>query len=238
MHPLAPLRPSACKSERMNGHDRPRVYPPPSRWQLPSPDGADAHGLVGVGADLEPGTLLAAYAGGLFPMPMHKKLVGWWSPDPRGVLPLDGLIIARSLRQSCHRFEIRVDTAFTEVMRRCGDPQRPHGWINQQFIDAYTVLHEMGWAHSIETWREGELVGGLYGLMIGRFFAGESMFHSQTDASKVAVVATVEWLREADVELFDVQWSTSHLASLGVVEIPREEYLRRLTIATASATQR
>jgi len=222
----------------MNGHDRPRVYPPPSRWQLPSPDGADAHGLVGVGADLEPGTLLAAYAGGLFPMPMRKKLVGWWSPDPRGVLPLDGLIISRSLRQGCQRFEIRVDTAFTEVMRRCGDPQRPHGWINQQFIDAYTVLHEMGWAHSIETWREGELVGGLYGLMIGRFFAGESMFHSQTDASKVAVVATVEWLREADVELFDVQWSTSHLASLGVVEIPRQEYLRLLTIATASATER
>lgn len=222
----------------MNGHDRPRVYPPPSRWQLPSPDGADAHGLVGVGADLEPGTLLAAYAGGLFPMPMRKKLVGWWSPDPRGVLPLDGLIISRSLRQSCRRFEIRVDTAFTEVMRRCGDPQRPHGWINQQFIDAYTVLHAMGWAHSIETWRDDELVGGLYGLLIGRFFAGESMFHSQTDASKVAVVATVEWLREARAELFDVQWSTSHLASLGVIEIPRQEYLRRLVDATASATQR
>ena len=219
----------------MNGHDRPRVHPAPSRWQLPSPAGADALGLVGVGADLEPGTLLAAYAGGLFPMPMRKKLVGWWSPDPRGVLPLDGLIVSRSLRQSCRRFEIRVDTAFTEVMRRCGDPRRPHGWINQQFIDAYTVLHEMGWAHSIETWRDGELVGGLYGLMIGHFFAGESMFHSQTDASKVAVVATVDWLREAGAELFDVQWSTSHLASLGVVEIPRQEYLRRLAHATASA---
>ena len=238
MHPFASLRPSACESERMNGHNRPRVYPPPSRWQLPSPSDADAHGLVGVGADLEPGTLLAAYAGGLFPMPMRKKLIGWWSPDPRGVLPLDGAIISRSLRQSCRRFEIRVDTAFTEVMRRCGDPQRPHGWINQQFIDAYTVLHELGWAHSIETWRDGELVGGLYGLLIGRFFAGESMFHSQTDASKVAVVATVEWLRDAGAELFDVQWSTSHLASLGVVEIPRQEYLGRLAIATASATER
>jgi len=219
----------------MNGHDRPLVYPPPSRWQLPSPAGADSHGLVGVGADLEPGTVLAAYAGGLFPMPMRKKLVGWWSPDPRGVLPLDGLIVSRSLRQSCRRFEVRIDTSFTEVMRRCGDPQRPHGWINQQFIDAYTVLHEMGWAHSIETWRDGELVGGLYGLLIGRFFAGESMFHSQTDASKVAVVATVDWLRGADADLFDVQWSTSHLASLGVIEIPRQEYLRRLAIATASA---
>lgn len=216
----------------MNGPPRSRVQPAPSRWHLPSPADADAHGLVGVGADLEPGTLLAAYRGGLFPMPMRKKLIGWWSPDPRGVLPLDGVIVSRSLRQSCRRFEIRVDTAFSEVMRRCGDPQRPHGWINEPFIEAYRRLHEMGWAHSIETWRDGELVGGLYGLLIGRFFAGESMFHSATDASKVAVVATVEWLREEQVELFDVQWSTSHLASLGVVEIPRTEYLRRLAMAT------
>jgi len=218
----------------MTGAHRPRIQPPPSRWQLPSPAEADGHGLVGVGADLEPGTLLAAYAGGLFPMPMRKKLIGWWSPDPRGVLPLDGLIVSRSLRQSCHRFEVRIDTSFTEVVRNCGDPKRPHGWINEQFIDAYTLLHEMGWAHSIETWRDGELVGGLYGLLIGGFFAGESMFHSVTDASKVAVVATVEWLRETGVELFDVQWSTSHLASLGVVEIPRAEYLRRLARATPS----
>lgn len=219
----------------MNGPGRPRVQPAPSRWQLPSPADADGHGLVGVGADLEPGTLLAAYRGGLFPMPMRKKMIGWWSPDPRGVLPLDGVIISRSLRQSCRRFEIRVDTAFTEVMRRCGDPQRPHGWINEPFVVAYTRLHEMGWAHSIEAWRNGELVGGLYGLLIGRFFAGESMFYSVTDASKVAVVATVEWLREAQVELFDVQWNTSHLASLGVIEIPRTEYLRRLATATYEA---
>ena len=217
----------------MNGPDRPSVPPAPSRWQLPSPADADENGLVGVGADLEPGTLLAAYRAGLFPMPMRKKLIGWWSPDPRGVLPLDGVSISRSLQQSRRRFEIRVDSAFTEVMRRCGDPQRPHGWINEPFIAAYTQLHEMGWAHSIETWRNGELVGGLYGLLIGRFFAGESMFHSVTDASKVALVATVEWLREAQVVLFDVQWSTSHLASLGVIEIPRVEYLRRLTTATS-----
>ena len=219
----------------MNGVQRPRIQPPSSRWQLPSPAAADKHGLVGVGADLEPGTLLAAYSGGLFPMPMRKKLIGWWSPDPRGVLPLDGLVISRSLRHSCRHFEIRFDTAFTEVMQRCGDPRRPNGWINEHFIEAYTTLHEMGWAHSIETWRDGELVGGLYGLLIGRFFAGESMFHSVTDASKVAVVATVEWLRTVEAELFDVQWSTSHLASLGVIEIRRSEYLRRLAIATAMA---
>jgi leucyl/phenylalanyl-tRNA--protein transferase len=219
----------------MNGLDRgDRVQPAPSPWQLPSPADADEYGLVGVGADLEPGTLLAAYRSGLFPMPFRKKLIGWWSPDPRGVLPLDGLIVSRSLRSSCRRFEIRVDTCFTDVMRRCGDPKRPHGWINAAFIDAYTRLHEMGWAHSIETWRDGELVGGLYGIRIGRLFAGESMFHSVTDASKVAVVATVERLREAGVELFDVQWRTDHLASLGVIDVPRVEYLRRLADATAT----
>jgi leucyl/phenylalanyl-tRNA--protein transferase len=209
------------------------IEPAPTHWQLPSPSEADEHGLVGVGADLEPGTLLAAYCGGLFPMPFRKQLVGWWSPDPRGILPLDGIVVSRSLRQSARRFEVRFDTAFTEVMRRCGDPRRPHGWINAQFIDAYTRLHEMGWAHSIETWRDGELVGGLYGLLIGRFFAGESMFHTATDASKVAMVATVEALRDVGAELFDVQWSTPHLASMGVVEVPRVEYLRRLATATS-----
>jgi leucyl/phenylalanyl-tRNA--protein transferase len=208
------------------------IEPTPSRWQLPSPVDADEHGLVGVGADLEPGTLLAAYRGGLFPMPFRKKLIGWWSPNPRGILPLDGLVVSRSLRQSTRRFEVRIDTEFTEVMRRCGDPGRPHGWINDDFVHAYTRLHEMGWAHSVETWRDGELVGGLYGVRIGRFFAGESMFHTATDASKVAVVATVALLRESGGLLFDVQWTTPHLASLGVVDLPRVEYLRRLATAT------
>jgi leucyl/phenylalanyl-tRNA--protein transferase len=208
------------------------IEPSRSRWQLPSPVDADENGLVGVGADLEPGTLLAAYRGGLFPMPFRKKMIGWWSPNPRGILPLDGLIVSRSLRQSARKFEVRVDTAFTEVMLRCADPQRPHGWINADFVSAYTRLHEMGWAHSVETWREGELVGGLYGVRIGRFFAGESMFHTATDASKVAVVATVELLRESGALLFDVQWTTAHLASLGVIDVPRVEYLRRLATAT------
>jgi leucyl/phenylalanyl-tRNA--protein transferase len=208
------------------------IEPRPSQWQLPSAFEADEHGLVGVGADLEPGTLLAAYRGGLFPMPFRKRLVGWWSPDPRGILPLDHIVVSRSLRQSMRRFDVRSDTAFTEVMRRCGDPRRPHGWINESFVAAYSRLHEMGWAHSIETWRDGELVGGLYGLLIDRFFAGESMFHTVTDASKTAMVATVEALREEGAELFDVQWSTPHLASMGVVEVPRVEYLRLLARAT------
>jgi len=208
------------------------VVPPTTLWQLPSPEVADANGLVGVGADLEPGTLLAAYRHGLFPMPFRKGQIGWWSPDPRGILPLDGLIVSRSLRASQRKFDIRIDTAFTEVVRRCGDPSRPHGWINDEFIAAYTRLHEMGWAHSIETWRNDELVGGLYGLRIGGLFAGESKFHTVTDASKVAVVATVEWMHATAGTLFDVQWRTDHLATLGVIEISRTEYLRRLAAAT------
>lgn len=210
------------------------VEPPPTRWQLPSPDLAHENGLVGVGADLEPGTLLAAYRHGLFPMPFREQQVGWWSPDPRGILPLDGLLVSHSLRGSQRKFEIRIDAAFTEVIRRCGDPARPHGWINDEFINAYTVLHNLGWAHSIETWRDGELVGGLYGVRIGGLFAGESKFHRVTDASKVAVVATVEWLRATGGMLFDVQWRTDHLATLGVVEISRAEYLGRVIEATAT----
>jgi leucyl/phenylalanyl-tRNA--protein transferase len=207
------------------------VEPPATQWHLPSPAEADKHGLAGIGADLEPGTLLAAYRQGLFPMPFQKRQIGWWSPDPRGILPLDGLIVSRSLRASLRRFEIRVDTAFTEVMRHCSDPSRPRGWINDEFITAYTRLHELGWAHSIETWRDGDLVGGLYGVRIGGLFAGESKFHIVTDASKVAVVATVNWLLTTGGRLFDVQWRTDHLASLGVVEVSRVDYLRRLSEA-------
>lgn len=209
------------------------VEPPPNRWHLPSPSAADEHGLVAVGADLEPGTLLAAYRAGLFPMPFRGRRVGWWSPDPRGVIPLDGLKVSRSLRKSCARYEVTVDTAFEPVMRACADPHRPHGWINEPFVDAYTRLHRMGWAHSVETWRDGELVGGLYGVHIRRFFAGESMFHTATDASKVALVALVDLLRDAGATLLDVQWNTAHLASLGAVSVPRPEYLELLRAATA-----
>jgi leucyl/phenylalanyl-tRNA--protein transferase len=200
---------------------------------MPSPDEADRHGLVGVGADLEPGTLLAAYRAGLFPMPLRRRVIGWWSPDPRGILPLDGLRVSRSLRRSVSRFEVRHDTAFEPVMRACADPSRPHGWINEEFVAAYGRLHRMGWAHSVETWQHGELVGGLYGVRIGRFFAGESMFHRATDASKVALVALVEQLAGDGVTLLDVQWRTDHLESLGAVEIPRSTYLVRLAEAVS-----
>jgi len=184
-----------------------------------------------VGADLEPGTLLAAYRSGLFPMPLRKRIVGWWSPDPRGILPLDGLRVTRSLRQSGRRYEIRTDTRLREVIERCGDPVRPHGWITPAFVDAYVRLHELGWVHSVETYHDGELVGGLYGVRVGGLFAGESMFSTARDASKVALVALVEQLRATGATLLDVQWRTDHLASLGVIEIPRAEYLRRLADA-------
>jgi leucyl/phenylalanyl-tRNA---protein transferase len=193
---------------------------------------------VGIGADLAPGTLLAAYRHGLFPMPLSRTDLGWWSPDPRGVLPLDGLHISRSLRRASRRFEIRVDTAFAQVVAACADPRRRGGWITPNVAAAYQELYRLGWAHSVETWtRDGRLAGGLYGVAIGGLFAGESMFHVPQpigrDASKVALVRLVEMLR-ADGEnsrLLDVQWVTPHLRSLGVVAISRTEYLTRLQAA-------
>jgi leucyl/phenylalanyl-tRNA---protein transferase len=205
---------------------------PPCRWDLPPATAADDHGIVGLGADLEPGTLIAAYRSGLFPMNVRRGVLAWWSPNPRGILPLDGLHVSRSLRRAIPRFDVTVNVAFEDVMRGCADPHRPHGWIDETFIDAYTRLHALGWAHSVETWQDGRLVGGMYGVRIARFFAGESMFHRVTDASKVALWAAVSLLRLDGVELFDVQWTTPHLRSLGAVDLSRDEYLRRLASAT------
>lgn len=203
------------------------------------PDPAEAEpgtDLVALGADLAPGTLLAAYRSGLFPMPVDpdrpRSRLAWYSPDPRGVLPLDALHVSRSLRRSRRRFEPRIDTAFDAVIRACADPAREGRWITEEFIDAYGRLFELGWAHSFEMYADGELVGGLYGVRIGALFAGEAMFHRATDASKVALVELVEWLRATGAFLLDVQWATPHLMSLGVIEIPRSEYLRRLSEAT------
>jgi leucyl/phenylalanyl-tRNA--protein transferase len=210
------------------------IEPTPSRWSMPTDGPIDDSDIVAVGADLEPGTLLAAYRTGLFPMPFDRRRLAWFSPDPRGVLPLDELHVSRSLRKSLRRFDVTMNESFRAVMEGCADPTRPGGWINRAFIDAYGRLHELGWAHSIEVRStDGELVGGLYGIRIGGFFAGESMFHRATDASKVAVVHTVGWLRETGANLFDVQWKTPHLASLGAIEIPRVEYLDRLERALA-----
>jgi leucyl/phenylalanyl-tRNA--protein transferase len=201
--------------------------------------------LVGVGADLEPGTLLSAYRSGIFPMPASRRgPMGWWSPDPRGVLELDDLVVTRSLRASCRRYVIRVDTAYDEVVDACADPRRPGGWIRQDIRAAYRRLHDLGWVHSVEAWSvDGagteRLAGGLYGVAVGGLFAGESMFHRERDASKVALVGLVAMLRAAaesdrttdpasPARLVDVQWATEHLISLGARPVPRATYLARL----------
>ncbi len=206
------------------------VEPPQSPFLFPDAADSEPTGVVGIGADLEPGTLLLAYRSGMFPMPLgDRATLGWWSPDPRGVIPLDGLHTSRSLRRSCRRYETTVDAAFGQVIDACADPDRPHGWITPEIRDAYILLHELGWAHSVEAWSaDGHLVGGLYGVAIGGLFAGESMFHRATDASKVALVRLVSLLREGGASLLDVQWRTDHLASLGAVELPRADYLARL----------
>ena len=207
----------------------PWAFPPQSSWD-PDDD------LVALGADLGVGTLVTAYSVGLFPMPVTldaEDQLGWFSPVERGVLPLDGLRVSRSLRRAARDFEIRVDTAFDEVVAECGSPDRPDGWITPEFARAYGRLHRAGWAHSVEAWRDDRLAGGLYGVSIGGLFAGESMFHRERDASKVALLGLVDLLRDqyADRRLLDVQWQTPHLASLGVVRRPREEYLEQLDAA-------
>jgi leucyl/phenylalanyl-tRNA--protein transferase len=209
--------------------------PAPSRWDLPDPASAEpGEDVVAVGADLDVSTVFAAYCRGLFPMHLSTGELAWWSPDPRGVLPLDALRVTRSLAKSVRRFDVTIDRAFEQVMRECGDARRESGWITDEFIHTYTGLHAMGWAHSVEVWRDDVLVGGLYGIEIGGLFAGESMFHRERDASKVALVCLVETLRGCGGDrLLDVQWSTEHLATLGAVEIPRDEYLRRLSEALA-----
>ncbi len=216
----------------MSGFDVVPIEPPRTKWRLPPAHVADPEGLVAIGADLEPGTLLAAYRTGLFPMPMGRRDVGWWSPNPRGVIPLDNLRVTRSLRQSCRRYSVAINTRFVDVMSQCADPRRPNGWINQPFVDAYARLHRLGWAHSVETYdADGTLVGGLYGVRVNRLFAGESMFSIGRDASKVALVALVDQLRTAGVSLLDVQWTTPHLTSLGAIDMPRDQYLRELEAA-------
>jgi len=182
--------------------------------------------------------VLLAYRSGIFPMPLQGDAVmAWWSPDPRAVIPLDGVHVSRSLRKSMGAFEIRIDTAFEDVIDGCADPRRPGRWINREIRAAYLRLHELGWAHSIEAWAraDGQLAGGLYGVAVGGLFAGESMFHRVTDASKAALVALVDLLRDDGAggagRVLDVQWQTRHLATLGAIELARTEYLQRLDAA-------
>jgi leucyl/phenylalanyl-tRNA--protein transferase len=193
--------------------------------------------LIGVSRVFNEELALAAYESGAFPMPAQPGLMGWYSPLQRAIVPLDGLRISHSLRKSIRRYESRIDTAFDDVLDGCADRRRPSGWINRDIRRVYRRLFKRGVVHTVETWTpSGELAGGLYGVSIGGLFAGESMFYRPgvgRDASKAALVALVEVLRRVGVEdrLLDVQWQTPHLASLGAIELPREEYLRRLALA-------
>jgi leucyl/phenylalanyl-tRNA--protein transferase len=181
---------------------------------------------------IDPDLLLRAYALGWFPMGTGRRgRIEWFSPDPRGILPLDAFHapsrLSRVVRQS--RFDVRIDTAFEAVMRACA--ARDETWITEDILSSYVALHRLGFAHAVETWQDGALVGGLYGVAIGGAFFGESMFHTATDASKVALVALVERLKARGYTLLDTQWVTPHLAQFGGVEIPRAEYLERLSAA-------
>ena len=175
--------------------------------------------------------LLEAYSRGIFPMGVDGE-IEWFSPDPRAIIPLDSFHVPRTLRQKWRQgaFEIRIDTVFDEVMRACAD--RPEGtWITEEILKSYNRLHTLGFAHSLEAWKDGELAGGLYGVSIGAAFFGESMFHRVTDASKIALVALVERLRDREFTLLDTQFRTEHLDRFGTVEISRDEYLTRLSEA-------
>ena len=200
--------------------------PAPTPWSLEPPPDDHPEDLWVVGADLEPGTLLAAYRIGLFPMPIGPQ-IGWFSPFRRAIVPLETFAPSRSLQRAARRFEIRVDTSFTDVVSGCARPGHPQSWIDAGIEDAYSRLHDLGWAHSVEAWDDEGLAGGLYGVAVGGLFAAESMYHVRTDASKAAFVGLVEQLREAgaaDRRLLDVQWLTPHLETLGAVEVTRAEY--------------
>jgi leucyl/phenylalanyl-tRNA--protein transferase len=191
---------------------------------------ADDYGLVAMGGDLQPARLLRAYRRGIFPWFSEDDPVCWWSPDPRAIFELDGFRMPRRLRRTVRsgRFEVTVNRDFAGVIAGCADRPGDGTWLTADMIAAYTKLHELGHAHSVEVWHAGRLAGGLYGVALGGFFAGESMFTGVRDASKVALAFVVDYLRQRGFQLFDIQMLTDHTASLGAIEIPRRDYLRRL----------
>jgi leucyl/phenylalanyl-tRNA--protein transferase len=189
-------------------------------------------GLVAIGGDLSVDRLLLAYQSGVFPWTVDP--ISWWSPDPRAILELHQLHIPESLKKILRRktFEITIDQAFPRVIENCATaPGRAETWITREFVEAYTRLHERGYAHSLECWQGGELAGGIYGVAIGGFFAGESMFHLTANASKVALCRLVEHLREREFALFDIQMLTPVTKQMGGITIPRDKYLDRLKAA-------
>jgi leucyl/phenylalanyl-tRNA--protein transferase len=207
--------------------------PGPPYW-LP-PVLADESGLVGIGGDLEPDTLLAAYRAGVFPWFGEDDPILWFSPDPRGVIPLDAVRVSSRLARTIRsgRFSVTVNRRFREVMAACGENREDGTWVTAEMLDAYECLHRLGYAHSLEVWRGDVLAGGVYGVALGGLFAAESMFHRVTDASKVALVSLTDRLRAKGYTLVDIQMVTPHTATFGAVEIPRAEYLRRVGEAVA-----
>jgi len=201
-----------------------------TRWRFPRPETADEDGLVAVGGDMKPGTLLLAYRNGIFPWTSDP--ITWWSPDPRAIIEPDGLHVPRSLAKFLRRspFTISFDRAFRAVMEGCAAPRpgREETWISPRFLNAYTELHRLGHAHSVECWKGDRLVGGLYGVTTGGLFAGESMFSTETNASKAALVALSARLVEKGFVLLDTQMVTPVTALMGAHEIPRADYLARL----------
>ena len=206
----------------------------PSAWILPDPSQADEDGVVGVGADLAPSTLVDAYRRGIFPWPHPGVPLPWFSPDPRGVLWPDAVAVSRSLTRRLRGsgWVTTVDEAFEEVVRGCAEGRGEAGtWISPPMLRAYVRLHELGWAHSLEVWDGDELVGGIYGVQVGAVFTGESMFHRATDASKVALVDLASRLLEAGGSLLDVQVTTGHLRSMGALDLSRDAFLDHLAAA-------
>ncbi len=204
----------------------------PCRFRFPDPARAEPEGLLAEGGDLEPYTLIAAYRAGIFPWPHDEHELLWWSPDPRAILPVDGLHVSRSLarRLRTRRFRVTLNAAFADVVAGCAD--REETWITPAMRTAYERLHTLGWAHSVEVWGpDGTLAGGLYGVAVGALFSAESMFHRARDASKIALVALVEHARRVGLTLLDVQVPSAHLTSLGARTMSRREYLARLAEA-------
>ncbi len=193
---------------------------------------SEPNGLLCAGGDLEPQTIISAYSKGIYPWFSDDQPILWWSPDPRMVLFPKEFKVSKSLAKTVRsgKFEVRFDTAFADVIAGCAEPREPDGgtWIVPEMQEAYASLHELGVAHSVESWQNEKLVGGLYGVALGRMFFGESMFARETDASKVALVAMVEKLKRDGFELIDCQQETRHLARFGARPIPRQEFVQRL----------
>jgi leucyl/phenylalanyl-tRNA--protein transferase len=222
----------------------PPLEPPSTGVTFPDPRRAGKDEVIAIGSDFRPGTLLEAYRHGIFPWPQSTRLVPWCSMNPRAIFPIDAPPHwSRSLRRTLriHPFKVTVDDAFAEVVRACGDERPKERWIIGPYAEGFVRLHDLGWTHSVEVGEESEqdgtdgraLVGGIYGIAIGGLFAGESMFHRRTDASKIAFATLVGRLRDAGFDLFDVQVMNDHLRSLGCIEIPRADYLDRVARAVA-----